>query len=98
MKSETKDPVKKSAQDRVAELLTQNQSGAFVGKTLREEGYSADEAMDAMLEHRFTVQSETQPWGTILHVSRKPLVAGLSVFAALAGDSIEVAWRNTPTK
>jgi hypothetical protein len=72
-------------------------TGSGLGRELRRAGFTADMAMEALLEKGFTVQKEDADWGVVLHVSTKPLAAAASVALALMGASSEVAWHNQPS-
>lgn len=87
-----------NVEERLIAVMTAHPTltGCGLGKVLRGEGFSADQVSEALLDKGFTVQREDAGWGIVLHVSRRPLEAGLKAVLALMGDSGEVAWHKQP--
>jgi hypothetical protein len=86
-----------NAKETLSHLMTTETglTGCGLAKRLRAAGFTADDVATALLDVGFTVQTERPPWGTVLHISRKPLIGGLAVVAALmGGDTGEAAWHN----
>ena len=84
-----------TSSQRLDELMQQNPplSGIGLAKALRKDGFNIDEVMTSLLDKGFVVQREEAKWGAILHISKKPVKAGMGAIRPLMGDSAEVAWQ-----
>lgn len=78
---------------RAKALFEEGKTGYLIACTLRAEGYSPKEAVEALKTSGFSVHVEEVPWGTILSVSSSPPQDVFTkVLEDLFGGGKEVAW------